>query len=632
MRWAAARLVAALLLLAAWAPGAWAQQGGPGPRTLVLRDSIGSIAAENLARVWVDAAGDAGIEQVARSHGGAPFAPARPQTIHKLGPHAALWLHLRVQRGAEERQDWVLEFPMPALDLVTLYQQEGGAWIAENAGDTLAVARWAERGRYPFFRVDLAPGEVRDLYVRIRHTTAANFPLRLSTAASQSQRLQLEYLALGAAFGALLLLIAGCLARGWAYRDPVFGWYAGYAALTTLGVAAYTGAAAHLLWPGFGGLEDAPVPMLAFAALAAAMMFVRTVLALRRRYRLLDRAMAVLALAGAAMIPVPAVLPKAVSLPLLAAYVGLATSVALLAAVRVWIRGDPVARWVFAAYLPMVFALLLGVARVFGWVPVSPSSQYAVVAAIAVEVPLLLVALFIRSRDRHRAEVREQALSTRDALTGLLAPHLFTDRLRQVVARQRREGLDAGVMYIELVNHGRIRDRFGSAVAEQSLLRSVIKLRRLLRDADTVSRVGENCFGVLLEGAASRTSVTERASRLIAAGLMPLPGLKPDVTLQFHIAAAMLAESPLEAEELEEALRAQLAGMSPRTRRPIRFMESGSAQASDAGDSSLFVQSQLEPQPQPESQPQRQPLRQPQPQPEPESQPGPHPLPPQPAG
>jgi diguanylate cyclase (GGDEF)-like protein len=204
-------------------------------------------------------------------------------------------------------------------------------------------------------------------------------------------------------------------------------------------------------------------------------------------------------------------------------------------------------------------------------------------------VPLLLVALFIRSHDRHSAEVREQALSTQDALTGLLAPHLFRDRLRQVVTRHRRDGENAAVMFIDLVNYGRIREYFGTAVAEQSLLRSVIKLRRLLRDVDTVSRVGEARFGVLLEGAGSRLSVTERATRLIAAGLMPLPGLKPDVTLQFHVAALLLSERPMEADELEQALDAQLARMSPRTRRPIRFIEAEQPASSDTGDSSMFA-------------------------------------------
>ena len=124
-----------------------------------------------------------------------------------------------------------------------------------------------------------------------------------------------------------------------------------------------------------------------------------------------------------------------------------------------------------------------------------------------------------------------------------------------MVARHRRDGESAAIVYIDLVNHGRIRDAFGTAAAEQSLLRSVIKLRRLLRDVDTVSRVGEARFGVILEGASSRASVTERAARLIAAGLMPLPGLKPDVTLQFHIAALLLNERALEADDVQAACR-----------------------------------------------------------------------------
>jgi GGDEF domain-containing protein len=150
-------------------------------------------------------------------------------------------------------------------------------------------------------------------------------------------------------------------------------------------------------------------------------------------------------------------------------------------------------------------------------------------------------------------------------------------------------------MYIDLVNHGRIREVFGAAVAEQSLLRSVIKLRRLLRDVDTVSRVGEARFGVILEGASSRSSVTERATRLIAAGLMPLPGLKPDVTLQFHVAALLLSERPLESDEVQAALAGQLARMSPRTRRPIRFIQPEQDLSSEGGQDSMLFTRDAEP-------------------------------------
>jgi GGDEF domain-containing protein len=200
---------------------------------------------------------------------------------------------------------------------------------------------------------------------------------------------------------------------------------------------------------------------------------------------------------------------------------------------------------------------------------------------------VLLVALALRHRRRRLARAHGAMLPSQNALTGLLPPHLFTDRLRQVVARHRRDAAGAAVLYVQIVNLPPIRKNFGPAVAEQCVLRSVIKLRRLLRDVDVVSRVGDACFGVLLEGATSRATVTERAVRLIAAGLMPAPGLKPDVTLQFHVAAVLLNESPLEAQELEQALVAELGRMSPRTRRPIRFVEADGTHP-DAGESSLF--------------------------------------------
>jgi diguanylate cyclase (GGDEF)-like protein len=301
---------------------------------------------------------------------------------------------------------------------------------------------------------------------------------------------------------------------------------------------------------------------------------VRNMLGLRRRMPLQARLTQVIGAAGLLAAMIPAVTPKHVYVPLIGAYITLSTVMSVTVAALAWWRGDRVAKWVFAAQFPMVTSVLANMFRTLGWFADMPYvPQSFIVFALAVEVPLLLIALFMRSRDRHSAEVREQALSTHDALTGLLAVHLFHDRLRQVVVRYRRDGESSAVMYIDLVNHARIRELFGSSAAEQSLLRSVIKLRRLLRDVDTVARVGEARFGVILEGASSRSSVTERAARLIAAGLMPLPGLKPDVTLQFHVAALLLNERPLEAEEVETALDAQLSRMSPRTRRPIRFIQ-----------------------------------------------------------
>jgi diguanylate cyclase (GGDEF)-like protein len=433
----------------------------------------------------------------------------------------------------------------------------------------------------------LPTGQARDVYARIQNLTPANFPAQLLSEAEYDERIQIEYLALGLCFGALLLLIVSCVAQSLLYRDGAYAWYSVYAVVTTLCVAAYTGAAPHLLWPRIAPLGDAPQGILALLAAGAAMLFVRNLTGIAARHRILDKLVQGAGLAGIALAIAYPFAPKADALMVVGVYATSATFVNLWVAFAAWRRGDVVGGWVLLASAPLCLAVVLAAMRLFGWLPVSFGTQYALLVAMAIEVPLLLVALAIRSRDRHGAEIRELALSTQDALTGLLAAHLFHDRLRQVVARHKRDGGNAAIVFIDLVNYPGIKAQLGTAVAEQSLLRSVIKLRRLLRDVDTVSRIGEARFGLILEGDISRVTVTERAARLIAAGLMPLKDLKPDVTLQFHIASVLLKERLAEPDTLVQALGELLAGMSRRTRRPIRFLEPESTEPSPL-DSEIY--------------------------------------------
>jgi GGDEF domain-containing protein len=126
---------------------------------------------------------------------------------------------------------------------------------------------------------------------------------------------------------------------------------------------------------------------------------------------------------------------------------------------------------------------------------------------------------------------------------------------------------------LKVINHEHIRVTLGDHVAEQCLLRTVVKLHRILRDVDPAGRLGPDRFGLLMEGVVSRRALTERMVHLIASGLIPLPGLEPEVTLQFHVACVMLHQYPMVPDEALAALDGVLSEMSPHTRRPIRFIE-----------------------------------------------------------
>ena len=576
-------------LAQAWRRAAWllawlclaglAQAQGTPPATIVLSDEAGAVQVQSLGQVWTDARATAVLEEVLQ--GPARFRPAHADTIYRMGPDTAVWMRFRLLRPAAEPQQWVMAWPNPVLDRVSVWQQDAkGRWQEQVSGDTIPARQWPEAGRYPTFRLDLPPGEPRDVYVQVRSVTANSLPVRIASSTAHAQQVQLEYLGLGIAMGALLLLVVACMAQAWAYRDGVYGWYAAYAALNLLMVMAYTGLGAHLLWPHSGFWADTSQGALGCIAAGAAMLFVRRLTGISPRHRILDRLVLVAGWGGLAAAVAYVGMPRPQGLVLVATYVLFAAATTMRVAWLSWRRQDMVGLWVLLAYLPLIAGATLTLARMFGALPHSFLTHYALVMGMALEVPLLLVALSIRTRERHGAEIREQAIASQDALTGLLAPHLFHDRLHQVVARYKRDKETAAVVFIDLVNYPRIKAHYGSAVAEQSLLRSVIKLRKLVREIDTVGRIGEARFGLIMEGVDARAVVTDRAARLIAAGLMPLQGLKPEVTLHFHIAGVLLSERLEDASELPQALGEVLAGMSPRTRRPIRYLEPAVTQPS----------------------------------------------------
>jgi GGDEF domain-containing protein len=169
--------------------------------------------------------------------------------------------------------------------------------------------------------------------------------------------------------------------------------------------------------------------------------------------------------------------------------------------------------------------------------------------------------------------VRADQLPTQDALTGLLTEDVFMTHLDNALDRSISTREPIALVVVKVINHEHIRQSMGDTVAEQCLLRAVVKLHRILRDVDPAGRIDTACFALLLEGVATREALTERMVQLIASGLIPLPGLKPQVTLQFQAACVLLHENPVPRDSALPELKTLLLGMSSHTRRPIRFLE-----------------------------------------------------------
>ncbi len=99
---------------------------------------------------------------------------------------------------------------------------------------------------------------------------------------------------------------------------------------------------------------------------------------------------------------------------------------------------------------------------------------------------------------RKLSEEKLVHLAHYDALTGLPNRVLFSDRLKQVVARAQRQNESAAVMFLGLDRFKMANDTLGHAVGDALLKQVSQRLGACLRKADTVARLSGDEFGVLL--------------------------------------------------------------------------------------------------------------------------------------
>ncbi len=100
--------------------------------------------------------------------------------------------------------------------------------------------------------------------------------------------------------------------------------------------------------------------------------------------------------------------------------------------------------------------------------------------------------------ERKRTEARMLHLAQHDPLTGLPNRLLFQDRLRQAMARCRRDRTLLAVVLVDLDRFKEVNDAFGHRVGDGVLKQVGERMRAALRESDTVARIGGDEFALVL--------------------------------------------------------------------------------------------------------------------------------------
>lgn len=502
----------------------------------------------------------------------AKFAPASGEGPVAFDPSNEMWIAARLRNPLEQTQAVQVLVRQTTLDDVTLFDRQGAAWRAMASGDLVPRSQWARPGRFARFDLSLAPLESRTVFLRVRNNVPARVPLQLGAAAAAELSTARADFGLAFALGALAILALASFIQSAVYGDRMYFVFGTYALLLAFSLASISGVSDELVWGEFPQWSDAAKSFFPISAAGMSVFLVMALCRVRTRSLVLGRISAVM---GAAVVGVAvafAVL-RTTWPPLTAAAMLVSAATVFTVAGWTWRRGDSTGAWVAAAHAPMIVTTGLIVLRMFGTEPVPFRANVLVSVSAGFILVLMLVALIRRSKELLAVRVRAQGIESIDPLTGMLSASLFADRVRAAVGRFHRSRHDAAVIHVRLANFEWIRERHGLAVAEQSLIRAAMKVQRVFGEADCSGRAGECTMGLVVETVTRREVLQERAARLIALGLMPLPGPKPGIALVLHVAIGILSENAPDAQELQAALDACLRAMTMRTRKPIRFLD-----------------------------------------------------------
>ena len=103
-----------------------------------------------------------------------------------------------------------------------------------------------------------------------------------------------------------------------------------------------------------------------------------------------------------------------------------------------------------------------------------------------------------------------------DALTALPNRALFADRLQQAMLRADRSGVPLAVACIDLDNFKLINDQYGHDVGDKLLMTIAGRMRKVLRESDTIARLGGDEFVVVLGDLPDQNSSRFLIQRVLA--------------------------------------------------------------------------------------------------------------------
>jgi diguanylate cyclase (GGDEF)-like protein len=192
--------------------------------------------------------------------------------------------------------------------------------------------------------------------------------------------------------------------------------------------------------------------------------------------------------------------------------------------------------------------LLVAAGDFTGRVAAGGASEMADLASAVNRMTGDLERLYAVERTAFEQQLWHQAFH--DPLTGLPNRALFTDRLRQSLARAHQQERNVAVLFLDLDNFKVVNDSLGHQQGDLLLLDVAERLRALVHAEGIAARLGGDEFTVLLEDVADPSDAIATAERIIQMLGDPANLGGRDVFVNASVGIAMSGERLSEPEDL----------------------------------------------------------------------------------
>jgi len=137
-----------------------------------------------------------------------------------------------------------------------------------------------------------------------------------------------------------------------------------------------------------------------------------------------------------------------------------------------------------------------------------------------------------------------------DMLTKIPNRFLFNIRLEKAISNASRHDSNVVVFFIDLDNFKDINDYYGHQAGDRVLISIVKNIKQVIRQEDTLSRIGGDEFALIIEGIISKEYITTLAKKIVKASSISIKHRTNTIYASCSVGISMFPQDSSSKDEL----------------------------------------------------------------------------------